>query len=264
MSETRGTARPDHGYHARVSRSDDTRLALLRAAERLILTDGVAAVSLREIAVEAGQRNHSAVLYHFGDKRGLLDAILERHSQPIQTGWIATLKHVESWGALDLPKLVSLLVRPIVDKLDDADGGRAYVVVCAELLSNRQFALTTMRAARADGALAICEKIVEHLPSLPPALLELRMTRVASMIYTGTVDYLRLSEAGAEITREAFVTDLIEAIVAMLSAQSAERLTAPIVAEASGVMPRRVAPPAVDEGARESKPARRGPRSRVS
>jgi len=256
MNESRGTASWNRGYHATVSRSDDTRLALLRAAERLILTDGVAAVSLREIAVEAGQRNHSAVLYHFGDKRGLLDAILERHSNPIQTGWIATLKHVESWGTLDLSKLVSLLVRPIVDKLDDPDGGRAYVVVCAELLSNRQFSLVTMRAARGDGALAICEKIVEHLPALPPALLELRMTRVASMIYNGTVDYLRLSEAGAELTRDAFVADLIDAIVAMLSAQVTERLTAPIAAEASSVVQRREPPP-------ESKPARK-PKTRVS
>lgn len=241
-----------------MSRSDETRLALLRAAERLILTDGVAAVSLREIAVEAGQRNHSAVLYHFGDKRGLLDAILERHSVPIQTGWVATLKHVESWGTLDLPKLVSLLVRPIVDKLDDADGGRAYVVVCAELLSNRQFSLVTMRAARGEGAIAISTKIMEHLPALPPPVIELRLSRIASMVYTGTVDYLRMVEAGSDVTRDAFVTDLVDTIVAMLSAEQQERLTAPIPQEVSGVVPKRASE------APEDKPSRRGPKSRVS
>lgn len=201
-----------------MSRSDDTRLALLRAAEELILKDGVSAVSLREIAVCAGQRNHSAVLYHFGDKRGLLDAILERHSTPIQTGWLATLKHGKSWGALDLPRLVALLVVPIVDKLFDPDGGRAYVTVCAELLSNRQYPLVEMRAATTEGALAISGKIVEHLPELPLPLLELRMTRVANMVYTGAVDFLRLTESGKDLTKEVFVADLVDAIVAMLSA----------------------------------------------
>jgi AcrR family transcriptional regulator len=45
-----------------VSRADHTRLAMLRAAERLFAEKGVDAVSLREIANAAGQGNHSAAL----------------------------------------------------------------------------------------------------------------------------------------------------------------------------------------------------------
>lgn len=37
-----------------------------------------AAVSLRDIAREAGQRNNSAVTYHFGGREGLIEAIIER------------------------------------------------------------------------------------------------------------------------------------------------------------------------------------------
>ncbi len=56
----------------------DTRLALMRAAEQLFAQQGVDRVSLREIAIAAGQRNVSAATYHFGSKRELIEAILER------------------------------------------------------------------------------------------------------------------------------------------------------------------------------------------
>jgi AcrR family transcriptional regulator len=66
-----------------VKRNETTRLALMRAAERLFAERGVEAVSLREIATAAGQRNNSSALYHFGDKRELIEAMLSRHSDPI-------------------------------------------------------------------------------------------------------------------------------------------------------------------------------------
>ena len=65
----------------------DTRLALMRAAEQLFAQQGVDRVSLREIAIAAGQRNVSAATYHFGSKRELIEAILERHSLPVQDSW---------------------------------------------------------------------------------------------------------------------------------------------------------------------------------
>ena len=52
-----------------------TALQLLLTAERLFAEHGVAGVSLRQIAVEAGSANNSAVAYHFGSKEGLVQAI---------------------------------------------------------------------------------------------------------------------------------------------------------------------------------------------
>ena len=52
-----------------------TALQLLLTAERLFAEHGLAGVSLRQIAVEAGSANNSAVAYHFGSKEGLVQAI---------------------------------------------------------------------------------------------------------------------------------------------------------------------------------------------
>jgi AcrR family transcriptional regulator len=52
-----------------------TALQLLLTAERLFAEHGLAGVSLRQIGVEAGSANNSAVAYHFGSKEGLVEAI---------------------------------------------------------------------------------------------------------------------------------------------------------------------------------------------
>ncbi|WP_211284604.1 TetR/AcrR family transcriptional regulator [Mycobacterium alsense] len=52
-----------------------TALQLLLAAERLFAEHGLAGVSLRQISIEAGSSNNSAIRYHFGSKDDLLQAI---------------------------------------------------------------------------------------------------------------------------------------------------------------------------------------------
>ena len=51
----------------------DLRRGLLRAAAEAIAENGVAAVSMRDLARRAGV-SHAAPTHHFGDKSGLLTA----------------------------------------------------------------------------------------------------------------------------------------------------------------------------------------------
>lgn len=60
----------------------DTASAILEAAEALFSAHGVRGVSLREIARAAGVAV-SSVAYHYGDKSGVLQAIYDRHTQPM-------------------------------------------------------------------------------------------------------------------------------------------------------------------------------------
>lgn len=63
----------------RMPRSPEpTRRRILDAALELFATNGIRATSLREIRLAAGQANAGALHYHFGDKDGLLRALLER------------------------------------------------------------------------------------------------------------------------------------------------------------------------------------------
>ena len=58
------------------SRREVTTLAIIEAAESLFAQQGVDAVSLRQIGSAIGARNTAVVLYHFGDKEALIEAIL--------------------------------------------------------------------------------------------------------------------------------------------------------------------------------------------
>ena len=67
---------------AKAAQKIDTGEAVLGTAETLFAERGYAAVSLREIARTAGVAV-SSISYHYGDKTGLLAAIYERHTRPM-------------------------------------------------------------------------------------------------------------------------------------------------------------------------------------
>jgi AcrR family transcriptional regulator len=66
-----------------VNRGERARSDILDAAERLIAERGIQ-VPLRDIAVAAGQRNNSAVNYHFRNRQDLIDAIVRRRLEPME------------------------------------------------------------------------------------------------------------------------------------------------------------------------------------
>ncbi len=197
-------------------RDRGTEIDLLRAAEKLFAARGVDDVSLREIAAAAGQGNHSAVLYHFGDKRTLLNALLARHSDPIANAWLAMLGHLRDEGRDSLEELIGMMVRPLVRKLDDPDGGADYLLIVAQLVNSRTFPVTDLPAANAPGILAVSGSLMRHAGPIRPYLLPLRMLRVAAVLYSSIASYHRLCTAGIAIPRDEFVDDLIGSLVAVI------------------------------------------------
>lgn len=118
--------------------SGATSKQLVAAAERLFAERGIDGVSLREINTAAGQRNSTALQYHFGDRSGLLSAVLAKHHPEVEMRRHQLLDEYESRG--DLPEaearrtLAAALVRPMAVKLADPDGGRAYLRIMEQLV----------------------------------------------------------------------------------------------------------------------------------
>src|SRR5574338_102872 len=69
----RSRREPRHPDPARPS----AREAVLAAAEALLLEGGVEAVSIRRVTARCGY-TAPTIYHHFGDKTGLVDAVLER------------------------------------------------------------------------------------------------------------------------------------------------------------------------------------------
>ena len=109
----------------------ETRARLLVEAERLFAEVGVWQAATGAIVRAAGQRNASALTYHFGSRQGVLDAILADHGNPIAAHRGALLAKI-STDAPDIRVLVDALVRPMTEVLDDP-GGRRYVRIVSQL-----------------------------------------------------------------------------------------------------------------------------------
>jgi TetR/AcrR family transcriptional regulator len=97
-----------------------TRDLILDAAERRFAERGFAAVSMREIAGEAGLKNQASLYHHFNHKRALYEAVLSRGVAPI-IGVVA--ESSRSWqageaGRLDPQQMDAALDR-IVDYLEE-------------------------------------------------------------------------------------------------------------------------------------------------
>src|SRR5882672_12234368 len=105
-----------------------SRDELMREAERLFGTHGVEAVTLRDIVRAAGHRNESAVQYHFGSKRKLVDAVVAERLKNIEARRIAMVAKIEADGATrDAGRLMAAFVEPLSDEVLNEAGGEDYI-----------------------------------------------------------------------------------------------------------------------------------------
>ncbi|MFN3339722.1 MAG: TetR family transcriptional regulator [Dietzia sp.] len=96
----------------------DAKTAMIEVAEKLIGERGLDDVSMRDVATAAGQRNNSAVQYHFGSRDGLILQVLRRRLVALDADRKKRLAAADEQGlGADLSTLVQVLFEPIVELL---------------------------------------------------------------------------------------------------------------------------------------------------
>ena len=165
----------------------DTRQRLLLTALQLYAAEGLHTVSLRRISAEAGSKNSAAMHYHFQNKLGVVQALVEliarelrRIDAQLREGLsaptslreacrntlrpLAQLPQAQTWGA-DAARFISRLV-------SDNDPDIAAVV-------NEVYAPFWQRL---DQALA------RQLPDLPTPVRQLRLMFMSTNIFHGVAE----------------------------------------------------------------------------
>lgn len=102
-------------------------------------------VSLREIRIAAGQRNSSALQFHYGNRDGLLLALTRRHLprlEAIREGLYEAL--VAAGRQDDLAGLVEVMVRPTAEYLHQGPSARAWIKISAERFARPETGLSDM------------------------------------------------------------------------------------------------------------------------
>jgi len=199
-----------------------TRELLLDAGRRLFAEQGPFRVPLKQVVDAAGQRNTSALHYHFGGRDGLLAAIIDEHNSPIEEERRVLLDRIEADGRSDdLPSLVTAVVVPFSRMLDD-ERGRQFLAVVAQLgdLFDRWNVPSDRTPEQALRAFRLIEASLD--PALSPDVRHERVTRFLELVTDALGSRARLVSRGRRtpLATDAFVANLIDMAVGALSAPS--------------------------------------------
>jgi AcrR family transcriptional regulator len=204
---------------------ETTRQQLITAAETLFADRSIDAVSLREINTAAGQRNSSALQYHFGDRAGLLRAVLAPHHRDVDLRRHALLDEYESSDDADLRALVGALVRPPASKLADPDGGRAYLRITAQLVNRPDFATSGSFVGGRQGAENSTDRWRRLIAPLLPEVARDRLHRRFTAIRLTFIELARRAEFPPGSDDRLFTSHLIDLVTAVIDAPLSEETT---------------------------------------
>lgn len=140
-------------------------------ARRLFATHGVDGVTVREIAKAAGQKNHSAVGYHFGSKEALIREIILDGAAIIDTRRNKMLDEMEAEdGPHSVREVVDALIYPSIDLSDEGNHEDSYISFLNLLVTtHRDFFEETLASRWNSGYLRCLEHLRRLMPEMPAA-----------------------------------------------------------------------------------------------
>ncbi len=194
-----------------------TRARLLREAERLFARRGLYQVTVREILEAAGQRNVSALTYHFGSREGVLDAILERHNESTDAAR-GRLYSAIGPGA-STRDLVASLVVPYAANLATPEG-RDYLRIVAQL-SSRFSTWREPNPGTGENLIEILGRLEEQPADLPAAIRRERVVELIMLMTVALAERARVVESGrrpVELDEHTFAANLTDVLVGILEA----------------------------------------------
>lgn len=222
------------------------REAILSAAELLFSTNGFNAVSIRDIAQEAGA-NPGSVTYHFKSKDGLLLEIYRRHCAPMNRRRIELLVAAKRVNDLQnrLEAMVRAYVQPaFVSSTDLAGGGARFTRLRAVMSAEGNAVVGRIIAEIFDDTTnAFIEAIEQSLPHLPRPTLVWRCQFLLGALYYALVNperVTRLSRGAADGADTAqAIEQLVSSTVASLQAPDVDALAGATQTAPDHAQPRR-------------------------
>jgi len=216
----------------RNSSGEATRIKLITIAETMFADRGIAAVSLYEIRLAAGQSNAAVVNYHFGSKEDLLKAILGHRLERIDADRGRILDEALSGDRpVDLRRLLEALVLPQVSSIER---GERHVELVAQLLFQGYGEPGGHAWILADPSLTehgqrLNQLIWQHLSHLPEPVSAARLRFLYTSCLNAVADHQRQRTTAADVPPTAvFASDLIDSLTAIIRAPASPETIAAV------------------------------------
>jgi len=187
-----------------------TVMLLLEIAERLFAENGVEAVSLSRIVEEGGQRNRSALHYHFGSRSGLVAQLLHMRLSYVNAIRHQYLDRLQQKGeAGDVHAILHAAMQPIFDVVQQEPWGIYYVPVLAQTtLSPALKGFETIDHGARDALTRTFDLIRAALPDIPAPCIQTRFTFTMDTVIFTLARALR--ESGREGVTNALLGQLVD------------------------------------------------------
>ena len=206
-----------------------TRDKLIDAATRLFAARGIESVSLAEIVRESGQRNTSAVQYHFGGRDDLLLAILERYVPAIRVRRLELLAIAQTDGS-DARAAAEALVRPVTELAQRGWRERAYLQIGTELMITLDRAPRPIRnVLRKTAGIEAMALLATRCPPVPEDIWAERSRLMYPFIGRAAADRARrLDQRGAKevLADDRFVDNVVDMLLGAMTAPATAHRTA--------------------------------------
>ena len=208
----------------------NTRNKIIATAERLYADRGIEAVSLNEITREAEQKNKSALSYHFGDKDGLLQAIIAKHVGSVLEERTTLVAQLQSANNLTLETLTQSIVYSLASKLDDDNGGRYYLSILAQLISANRYDLLWEEMDYMTGNEAVMDLYAEFTADTPEELRMPRLMQACHMLFHSLAYIAKVVDSKQGVTSlkdnqrivHVFTENLVDSLVAIARVRPSE------------------------------------------
>jgi AcrR family transcriptional regulator len=197
-----------------------TKELLIEAGERLFGERGIDGASLREITAAAGQSNSNVVQYHFGDKAGLIRAILADR--------VARIDHIRSMQLAILddrdrpdPKTILKILWVPLMSIRDKSGGHPFCRFMLQYMLHPPLThhpLTSVYSLPLElddgetdlpGGRRAAQLFFSAFADLPRELVLKRLSALATMFLANVVEYDNSQRAEENSKAEPYEIDFI-------------------------------------------------------
>lgn len=195
-----------------------TREHLLDVAETLFLEQGTG-VSLRAIVREAGQRNQSALQYHFGNRDGLITALVDRRQEQVEARRAELVRKALTENKTpDLREICALQVRPVFLLCREQASFRdALGLLGQRLLSSDRRFLEFEINQNAPSLFQLWQMALDQIDDHPLEVLSLRVENSHGMALLAMSRRAKQKDSFKGRRAELFFNNLVDQLLAMLT-----------------------------------------------
>lgn len=189
---------------------------MIDAAERIAAEQGLGAMTVRAVQEAAGQANKSAVQYHFGDRDGLIRAVVDARMAPANERRTSMLLALDDDA--ELRDLVEAYVLPLAESVQSRQPSY-WARFLLQAVNDPKIGLAVMDSVQSEAFRAVQRRLLARLDHVVEPL---RANRLGAALGFVCAALAAFEVAGPPdgVDTATLNTDLVDACVGLLAAPS--------------------------------------------